>query len=115
MRRLSTIAGLALFCAAFSLAYPQPQPSWQDLQQRPFSPFHHTTQHVDPDLGADSKGHIGTYARFDNEQVLRVEISSFDQLKQLEAAVEVSPRPTSCVFFFFLGQWLFMHSQNLLA
>ncbi|KAK3808594.1 MAG: hypothetical protein J3Q66DRAFT_303854 [Benniella sp.] len=88
MRRLSTIAGLALFCAAFSLAYPQPQPAWQDLQQRPFSPFHHTTQHVDPDLGADSKGHIGTYARFDNEQVLRVKISSFDQLKQLEAAVE---------------------------
>jgi hypothetical protein len=84
MRRLWTTVSLALVCAGGSLAHPHPQLSWQDLQQLPFSSLHRTMQ-------LDDSNKIGTYARFDNEQVLRVEVSSRDQLEQLQAAVEVSP------------------------
>ncbi|KAG0230436.1 hypothetical protein B0O80DRAFT_494669 [Mortierella sp. GBAus27b] len=92
MRRLWTTASLALF-AAVSLAYPRPPVSWQDLQQQlPFSPFHRTTttQHSGANLGIDidSESNAGSYARYDNEQVLRFEISSHFQLEQFQVAVE---------------------------
>ncbi|KAF8939284.1 hypothetical protein EDD21DRAFT_382377 [Dissophora ornata] len=87
MRSLWATTSLALSCAVLSLAYPQPQLSYQDLQQQfPFTRFDRNTHYADSQ--ADSSGEIGNYARFDGEQVLRVEVSSLEQLKLLEATVE---------------------------
>ncbi|KAF9981255.1 Carboxypeptidase A4 [Modicella reniformis] len=60
---------LVLTLSALCVAQPQGQ-------QRPFAAVH------------PSNKNNGEYARFDNEQVLRVQISSIEQLKQLEAIVE---------------------------
>ncbi|KAF9109926.1 Carboxypeptidase A4 [Mortierella sp. AM989] len=85
MHRFWATACLALSCATFTLAYPQPQQvqsSWQDILQYPFA---HNTQHKN---SGNYDNEINTYVRFDNDKVFRVEISSLDQLKHLEAVVE---------------------------
>ncbi|KAF9562216.1 Carboxypeptidase A4 [Mortierella alpina] len=74
--RLLTIP-VALTLAVLVVAYPHPQ-QWfdsQGQQQHPLMPVHliKPTQ---------------AYARFDQEQVLRVEVSSLEELKLLEAIVE---------------------------
>ena len=100
MRRLwnnTSIAlslSLSLSCAVLALAYPQPEPqqqSWQDLpqQQRPFAPFRHSRQPLFPTTNTDN-ANTGTYARFDGEQVVRVDVASLEQLRLLEQTVEVS-------------------------
>ncbi|KAF9436301.1 Carboxypeptidase A4 [Entomortierella beljakovae] len=87
MHQLWTSACLALvYTATLSLAYPQQSTqqsqSWQDLRQYSFDTSHrHTSYHKDNDL-------VDTYARFDNDKVYRLEVSSLDQLNHLEAAVE---------------------------
>src|SRR5690554_3280618 len=102
MRRLWTTASLALSlslsCAVLCLASPQPRPqpelqqSWQGLQQqeqqqRPLTSLHRNRR---PQHNSNSDNNdTGTYARFDGEQVLRMELSSPEQLKRLEAIVEV--------------------------
>ncbi|KAF9186279.1 Carboxypeptidase A4 [Haplosporangium sp. Z 767] len=74
--RLLTIP-LALTLAVLTAAYPHQEfNNIQGQQQHPFTSVHHKP-HADDG-----------YARFDNEQVLRVEVSSMEQLKKLEATVE---------------------------
>ncbi|CAO3570038.1 unnamed protein product [Mortierella alpina] len=94
---LSLSLSLSLSCAVLALAYPQPEPqqqSWQDLpqqhQQRPFAPFRHSRQPLFPTDNRDNSdsSNPGTYARFDGEKVLRVEVSSPEQLRLLEQTVE---------------------------
>ncbi|KAG0357899.1 hypothetical protein BC939DRAFT_454313 [Gamsiella multidivaricata] len=70
---------LALTLSALCVAYPQPQAQ----QQHPFTPARHSNNHGDYIDHSDTG-----YARFDKEQVLRVQVSSMEELKQLQAAVE---------------------------
>jgi len=78
--RLLTIP-VALTLAVLAAAYPRPQ-QWSDFQGQqqhpmtPAGPFQPTQ----------------AYARFDQEQVLRVEVSSLKELKMLEAIVEVTKK-----------------------
>ncbi|KAF9366611.1 Carboxypeptidase A4 [Mortierella sp. NVP85] len=65
---------LALTLSAACAAYPYPQ------GQYPFAAVHSTNHQ-------GNENH-GEYARFDNEQVLRVQVSSMAELKLLEAVVE---------------------------
>jgi hypothetical protein len=67
---------LALTLSAVCAAYPHPQ------GQYPFAAVHPTNHR-------QSNENHGEYARFDNEQVLRVQVSSIAELKLLEAVVEV--------------------------
>ncbi|KAF9997593.1 Carboxypeptidase A4 [Entomortierella chlamydospora] len=90
MHQFWTTACLALSCAVLTLAYPQPQPqqselSWHGLQQHPFGPLHRASHHRNSGSNEDD---IDTYARFDQDKVFRVEVSSLEQLKSLEAIVE---------------------------
>ncbi|KAG0309255.1 Carboxypeptidase A4 [Dissophora globulifera] len=68
--KISVVLTLSALC----VAYPHPQ----GQQQHPFVPGQHL------DNIADNNG----YARFDDEQVLRLQVSSMEELKQLEATVE---------------------------
>ncbi|KAF9582186.1 Carboxypeptidase A4 [Lunasporangiospora selenospora] len=85
MRQLLTTAPLLLTLTAVAcLAFPSPQQGWQPQQQHAFVPGHvspsvHEMETADPLPG---------YARFDQHSVLRLEISTHDQLRQLEAYVE---------------------------
>ncbi|KAF9953392.1 Carboxypeptidase A4 [Mortierella alpina] len=74
--RLLTIP-IALALAVVVTAYPHPQqwPDFQGQQQHPMMPV----APIQPTQG---------YARFDQEQVLRVQVSSLEELKMLEAIVE---------------------------
>ncbi|KAF8983125.1 Carboxypeptidase A4 [Entomortierella lignicola] len=74
---------LALTLSVLCVAYPQPQYQ-QQQQQLPFTPIHSGSHNNKDNYNQDNNG----YARFDNEQVLRVQVSSLEQLKQLEATVE---------------------------
>ncbi|KAI1310810.1 Carboxypeptidase A4 [Mortierella claussenii] len=76
MRLLNISLALSLSVLAV-VAYPQQQ----QQQQYPFGAVH--PHHADKTDSEDTG-----YARFDNEQVLRVQISTMDELKQLEAIVE---------------------------
>ncbi|KAG0237769.1 hypothetical protein B0O80DRAFT_434388 [Mortierella sp. GBAus27b] len=67
---------LALTLSALCVAYPSPQ----GQQQRPFV--------LHPGSNHPSGDNNGQYARFDNDQVLRVHVSSMMELMQLEAIVE---------------------------
>lgn len=67
---------LALTLSAVCAAYPSSH------GQYPFAAVH-STSHL------QSNENHAEYARFDNEQVLRVQVSSMADLKLLEAAVEV--------------------------
>lgn len=85
--RLLTIP-VALALSVLCTAYPQPlrqNNNVQGQQQIAFGSFHphHTTSHNNDNIG---------YARFDDQQVLRVEVSSMEELKKLEATVEVLPQ-----------------------
>jgi len=74
----STFIPLALAVAAVAMALPQPQP-----QQIPFVASHRpyvAPHHIPTDA---------TYARFDHDQVLRVQVANHDELKQLETVIEV--------------------------
>ena len=75
--RLLTIP-IALALAVVVTAYPHPQqwPDFQGQQQHPMM----SVAPIQPTQG---------YARFDQEQVLRVQVSSLEELKMLEAIVEV--------------------------
>ncbi|KAG0003907.1 Carboxypeptidase A4 [Entomortierella chlamydospora] len=73
----------ALTLSVLCVAYPQPQQQ-QQQQQFPFSPVHSVNGNNNNHNQDTNDG----YARFDNEQVLRVQVSSMEQLKQLEATVE---------------------------
>ncbi|KAG0304030.1 Carboxypeptidase A4 [Dissophora globulifera] len=92
MRCRCTTAALVLSCAVLALARPPPHPqpqhlpelSYRDQQQHPFIPLHRNT-HLSH---ASGDSNTGAYARFDGEKVVRVEVSSLEQLKQLEAVVE---------------------------
>ncbi|KAF9102458.1 Carboxypeptidase A4 [Mortierella sp. GBA35] len=78
--RLLTIP-VALALSVLCTAYPQPLRQGDvQTQQLPFGTFHPKP--------AASHDITNSYARFDDEQVLRVEVSSMEELKKLEAAVE---------------------------
>ncbi|KAF9919871.1 Carboxypeptidase A4 [Linnemannia zychae] len=83
MRRTWTAATLALSYAIVCVAYPQSI----DANQHTFTSAHqnHHQQHT---YSHDNEGAIHTYARFDNEQVLRFDVSNLDQLKLLQETVE---------------------------
>ncbi|KAI8603738.1 hypothetical protein EDD21DRAFT_368218 [Dissophora ornata] len=70
---------LALTLSVVCIAYPQAQ-----QQQHAFVPGRTTTSNNNNNNNLENTG----YARFDNEQVLRVQVSSMDELKQLEKTVE---------------------------
>lgn len=72
-----------LLCAA----YPQPQ-LWSQNQQIPFS-SHLSNDRLSPNFNNHQTPDVFTYARFDDEQVLRVDVTDLAQLKQLEQTVEV--------------------------
>jgi 2'-5' RNA ligase len=80
MRSLSTAISLALTLSVFSMALPQ---GWEDLQghqrQISFGPTEHHLKAKDD----------GAYARFDHDQVLRVQVADLEELKRLEAVIEV--------------------------
>ncbi|KAF9915141.1 Carboxypeptidase A4, partial [Lobosporangium transversale] len=89
MRYLWTTSSVALFCAVLTvLAYPHPPwdlqaPStWPEdnTHQQVFLPPHHRSK--------NNNGNTNEYARFDDEQVIRMEISSLPQLKRLEVLVK---------------------------
>ncbi|KAF9432911.1 hypothetical protein BGZ76_010139, partial [Entomortierella beljakovae] len=75
---------IALTLSVVCVALPQPQ-------QYSFGPVHssnnnnnnNNNQLINKQDYSDYE-----YARFDNEQVVRVEVSTLEQLKQLEATVE---------------------------
>ncbi|GJJ78075.1 extracellular matrix protein 14 [Entomortierella parvispora] len=79
MHSLWTGTTLALTCALLCVAHAHAQVWPEQLQpQLPFASLRHRPP-VD---------HNADYARFDDEQVFRLDVSSLEQLKQLEAAVE---------------------------
>lgn len=83
--RLLTIP-VALALSVLCTAYPQPlrqNSNLQGQQQITFDSFH---PHQTP--SHNNNDNIG-YARFDEQQVLRVEVSSMEELKKFEATVEV--------------------------
>ncbi|KAF9087413.1 Carboxypeptidase A4 [Mortierella sp. AD031] len=82
MRRTWTTATLALSCAVLCAAYPQLIDTHQQQQQHTFIPAHHNNHHINDDTT------IHTYARFDGEQVLRLDVANLDQLKLLQATIE---------------------------
>ncbi|KAG0065629.1 Carboxypeptidase A4 [Linnemannia elongata] len=85
--RLLTIP-VALALSVLCTAYPQPlQQANNNVQGQQitfdyFRPQHHPASHNN--ANNDNSG----YARFDDQQVLRVEVSSMEELKKLEATVE---------------------------
>lgn len=86
--RLLTIP-VALALSVLCTAYPQPlrqvnnNVQGQQITFDSFHPQHQPASHNN--ANNDNNG----YARFDNQQVLRVEVSSMEELKKLEATVEV--------------------------
>ncbi|KAG0201534.1 carbamoyl-phosphate synthase (glutamine-hydrolyzing) cpa2 [Mortierella sp. GBA30] len=101
MRLYNTLSSLSISISlslavsfVLAVAYPEPEPPrvrpdfTQQQQQLPLAPFRHSKQPLYPTIKKDTGNYIGTYARFDGEQVLRVDISSLEQLKQLGATVE---------------------------
>lgn len=96
MCRLWSTTTLALSWATLlCAAYPQPQ-LWSQNQQIPFS-AHHPNNRLSPTFNNHQNPDVSTYARFDDEQVLRVDVTDLAQLKQLEQTVEVMNEfPSSC-------------------
>ncbi|KAK5815460.1 hypothetical protein F5H01DRAFT_345821 [Linnemannia elongata] len=93
MRRTWTTATVALSCAILCIAYPQPIDILQQQQQHTFTPAHHGHHNIhnnDNNINNNNEETIHTYARFDGEQVLRLDVSNLAQLKLLQATVEVS-------------------------
>ncbi|KAF9374519.1 Carboxypeptidase A4 [Podila verticillata] len=87
MCRLWSTTTLALSWATLlCAAYPQPQ-LWSQNQQIPFS-AHHPNNRLSPTFNNHQNPDVSTYARFDDEQVLRVDVTDLAQLKQLEQTVE---------------------------
>lgn len=95
-------------------AYPQPQLQpqlWSQNQQIPFG-APHPNSGLSPTFNNHNHNDVSTYARFDDEQVLRVDVTDLAQLKQLEQTVEVKNEfPSSFImslfplsFFFYLIQ-----------
>ncbi|KAG0040223.1 Carboxypeptidase A4 [Podila clonocystis] len=84
------LSWVTLLCAA----YPQPQlppQLWTQNQQIPFSAPHHSNSRLSPTFNNQNNhnhNYVSTYARFDDEQVLRVDVTDLAQLKQLEQTVE---------------------------
>ncbi|KAF9119963.1 putative metallocarboxypeptidase ecm14, partial [Mortierella sp. 14UC] len=81
--RLLTIP-VALALSVLCTAYPQPpqqQGNAQQQHQLAFTSFR-------PEAASHNNNLNNGYARFDDQQVLRVEVSSMDELKKLEATVE---------------------------
>lgn len=74
MRSVLTTIPLALTLSVLSLAYPT---QWSQ------HPFTHINRHHAPATETEA------YARFDEDKVFRVEISSVAELKQLEETIEV--------------------------
>ncbi|KAG0052542.1 Carboxypeptidase A4 [Gryganskiella cystojenkinii] len=85
MHSLWTGTTLALTCALLCAAHTHAQ-AWpeQQQQQLPFKSLRHRAPGHDGFTNLPNGG----YARFDDEQVFRLDISSLEQLKQLEATVE---------------------------
>lgn len=91
MRRTWTTATVALSCAILCIAYPQPIDILQQQQQHTFTPAHHGHHNIhnnDNNINNNNEETIHTYARFDGEQVLRLDVSNLAQLKLLQATVE---------------------------
>ncbi|KAG0274240.1 Carboxypeptidase A4 [Linnemannia exigua] len=79
--RLLTIP-VALALSVLCTAYPQPLRQGNAQQQLAFDSFR-------PESHNNDNNNINNgYARFDDQQVLRVEVSSMEELKKLEATVE---------------------------
>lgn len=78
MRSVLTTIPLALTLSVLSLAYPT---QWNNQQHA----FTHINRHGANHAIETEEG----YARFDEDKVFRVEISSVAELKQLEETIEV--------------------------
>ncbi|KAG0343029.1 Carboxypeptidase A4 [Podila horticola] len=91
MCRLWRTTTLALSCATLlCAAYSQPQLQhqlWSQNQQIPFG-TPHPNSGLSPTFNNHNHNDVSTYARFDDEQVLRVDVADLAQLKQLEQTVE---------------------------